>query len=381
MISYSNPTWDIFCKVVDNFGDAGVCWRLARQLVDERGQSVRLWCDDLAALARLCPQADPAQATQRIAGVEIRLWSDPFPVALPAQVVIEAFACELPAGYVAAMATRTPPPVWINLEYLSAEQWIEDCHRRASPHPRLPLLKHFFFPGFTTETGGLIREERLLERRAAFQGDCAAGWAALGLPTPQAGEISVSLFCYDNPALPALVETWQQGAKPVRCFVRQGRILDQLAAVMGDELRPGSVHRRGRLTIHALPFVPQKDFDALLWACDINFVRGEDSFVRAQWAARPLIWHIYPQDDDAHRLKLAAFLDRYCEDMPARPAMVCREFWNQWNRGAAADWGSLWEQRKALDTHAGRWAQRLATQKDLATSLAEFVEARLKSFV
>ena len=26
-------TWDIFCSVVDNFGDIGVTWRLARQLV------------------------------------------------------------------------------------------------------------------------------------------------------------------------------------------------------------------------------------------------------------------------------------------------------------------------------------------------------------
>ena len=42
-------TWDIFCSVVDNFGDIGVCWRLARRLSAGLGQQVRLWVDDLAA--------------------------------------------------------------------------------------------------------------------------------------------------------------------------------------------------------------------------------------------------------------------------------------------------------------------------------------------
>ncbi|HET9045379.1 MAG TPA: elongation factor P maturation arginine rhamnosyltransferase EarP, partial [Casimicrobiaceae bacterium] len=39
--------WDVFCKVVDNFGDAGVCWRLARQLVAEHDLAVTLWIDVL----------------------------------------------------------------------------------------------------------------------------------------------------------------------------------------------------------------------------------------------------------------------------------------------------------------------------------------------
>ena len=41
-------SWDVFCRVVDNYGDAAVCWRLARQLADEHGARVRLWIDLLA---------------------------------------------------------------------------------------------------------------------------------------------------------------------------------------------------------------------------------------------------------------------------------------------------------------------------------------------
>jgi uncharacterized repeat protein (TIGR03837 family) len=372
------PAWDIFCKVVDNFGDAGVCWRLARQLAEERGQAVRLWCDDLAVMAALCPQIDAKLASQRVHGLELHRWSDPFPSTPPADVVIEAFACELPAGYTAAMAERRQAPVWLNLEYLSAEDWVEDCHRRASPHPRLPLLKHFFFPGFAPSTGGLLREADLLERRDAFRREPAAMWAQLGLAPPRGGELSISLFSYENAALPSLLDQWAAGSQPIRCFVRPGRTLAQLASIIGADLAPGAVHRQGRLALHALPFVAQEEFDPLLWACDVNFVRGEDSFVRAQWAARPLVWHIYPQEDEAHRLKLAAFLDRYCADLPEDAARACQDFWECWNHATTPDWIAFWHHHETLARHAAQWSDRLAGEADLVSSLAEFVQVQLK---
>ena len=54
----SRPQWDVFCAVVDNYGDIGVCWRLSRQLAAEHGIAVRLWVDDLKPFARLCPAVD-----------------------------------------------------------------------------------------------------------------------------------------------------------------------------------------------------------------------------------------------------------------------------------------------------------------------------------
>lgn len=62
-------TWDIFCSVVDNYGDIGVTWRLARQLAAEHDLDVRLWVDDLAAFVRVCPSADVQLAEQLQQGV------------------------------------------------------------------------------------------------------------------------------------------------------------------------------------------------------------------------------------------------------------------------------------------------------------------------
>ena len=384
--------WDIFCNVIDNFGDIGVCWRLARQLVAEHQRQVRLWVDDLASFRPLCPDLDPHLDIQVLRGVEVRRWTTPLPALATtdiADVVVEAFACELPESYLAVMAARPEQdrPVWINLEYLSAETWVGGCHGLASPHPRLPLKKHFFFPGFapfTPNSGGLLREARLLEQRNAWQGDPAAAWARLGLPQAQPGEISISLFCYENPALPALLNAWTASAAPVRCLVPQGRALVQTAASLGEPpLRPGAAVRQGNLTLHALPFVRQEEYDHLLWTCDLNFVRGEDSFVRALWAARPLVWHIYPQAEDAHLPKLSAFLDLYCANLPPAEAAAIRAFWQAWNRSdhdntcgreVSAAWPAFFRQLPQLSAHATRWSERLASQTDLASKLVFFCE-------
>ena len=309
-------TCDIFCTVVDNYGDIGVCWRLARQLVHEREVAVRLWVNDLASLQRLCPAVDPTLAEQVWDGIAVRHWTLVFPEVEPAQLVIEAFACELPERYVLAMAGQRQKPVWINLEYLSAEDWVEGCHKLPSPHPRLPLVKYFFFPGFTPQTGGLLLERDLLARRDAFQNDeplLAAYWQSIGLELPQSDELRVSLFSYETPVLPELLQIWEQGAQAVTCLLPEGRALPQAAAYFGQQRgKAGDVWQRGKLRLQVLPFVAQEHYDELLWACDVNFVRGEDSFVRAQWAGRPFIWHIYPQHDGVHMQKLRAFMDLYC---------------------------------------------------------------------
>jgi len=162
------PLWDIFCRVVDNLGDIGVCWRLARQLAAEYPVRVRLWVDAPEVLAPLLPAFDPALERQEIEGVRIARWQSPLVFEQVADVVIEAFACDPPAGYLAAMADRPRPPCWVNLEYLSAEPWVAGCHGLASPHRRLPLVKFFCFPGLVPGTGGLLREQDLLTRRDAF---------------------------------------------------------------------------------------------------------------------------------------------------------------------------------------------------------------------
>jgi len=377
-------TWDIFCSVVDNFGDIGVCWRLARELSSGLGQSVRLWVDDLASFHRICHAVDPVRTSQHVGGVEIRDWNTPFPQVAPADIVIEGFGARLPDACIEAMVSRSPHPVWINLEYLSAENWVEGCHKLPSPHPSLPLVKYFFFPGFTSVTGGLLMERSLVQTRDAFQGDpaaIAAFWRSLGISPPDGEAVRVSLFCYDNAALPSLVEAWRTGSLPVVCVVPEGAALAQLSRITGQSVVPGLRVRLDRLVIQAIPFIELDQYDRLLWACDLNFVRGEDSFVRAQHAARPMIWQAYPQKEGAHLRKVSAFLERYAGALaPDIRSAYCvmTEAWNRESADVGRAWAALWPHRKALAAHARDWAERLASGGNLAIELAKFCEDRLK---
>jgi uncharacterized repeat protein (TIGR03837 family) len=381
--------WDIFCKVVDNYGDIGTCWRLARQLAAEHQAAVRLWVDRLASFAELCPGASISRDQQTIGPIEIRCWRPDFPPNLPeaevADVVIESFGCDLPESYVAAMvqkaAQQAVPPVWINLEYLSAEDWVEGCHRLPSLRTRWPLTKYFFFPGFTPRTGGLLRERDLLARRAAFGAAAEAEfWRGLGIP-PRGGsargdkEMRLSLFCYHNAALPELLSQWADGQDPVTVLAPPGPGADQTAAWFQEPLLIGRPLRRSSLTVYAIPFLPQPGYDQLLWACDVNFVRGEDSFVRAQWAQRPLVWQIYPQTDEVHLTKLEAFLARYSHGLEASAAVGrCWRAWNGKGQIAVA-WPDFAARRQALAEHGKVWASTLDQNGDLADNLVCFVRA------
>lgn len=367
---------DIFCAVIDNFGDIGVCWRLARQLAGEHGIAVRLWVDDLRVLRHIWPGVDASAAVQQCAGVDVRRWDSTFAAVEPAALVIEAFACELPPAYIKAMAGAAQPPVWINLEYLSAEGWVADCHGLPSPQRDGAPVKYFFFPGFTERTGGLLRERGLLQRRHVFQGDAAARRAFLdrcGVDDLPPGLV-VSLFAYENEALAPLLEAWSRSARSVVCLVPEGRALAAVGRFFGAAAPvAGNRWQRGALTVIAWPFLSQDDYDLLLWSCDLNFVRGEDSFVRAQWAGRPFVWHIYPQADGAHWAKLEAFLALYRVAQPAG-ADALAAFWRSWNgRGdMAAAWRDLVAALPALQQAAGQWSESLAPRGNLAGALVQF---------
>ena len=368
--------WDIFCSVVDNYGDIGVTWRLARQLAAEQGHVVRLWVDELGAFARLCPEASVNAERQHWSGVEVRLWAEPFPAVEPAQVVIEAFACQLPPSYVAAMAASGTRRLWLNLEYLSAEDWVAGCHGLPSPQPG-GLQKFFFFPGFVEGTGGLLREADLLARRRTFQADAQAQQAflqSLGV-VREVGARLISLFAYENAGLAGWMDALAADPQPTQLLVPLGKILADLQAWLGEaQLAPGDNRRRGNLLIHVLPFVAQDDYDRLLWCCDFNAVRGEDSFVRAQWAGRPLLWHIYPQEEGAHWDKLEAFLTIYSADLMPEVTAVQAEFWRAWNSGEGMEtaWAALLKAWPLLQRHAEQWCDQQAARADLATALEQF---------
>jgi len=347
--------WDIFCKVIDNYGDAGVCWRLACGLAAQ-GDYVRLWIDDLSVLAWMAPEGRP--------GVAVMPWRDDAAGAAAASapdVLVEAFGCDPAPDVLARFAERAAAAgggFWINLEYLSAEPHVERLHSLPSPVFRGPgagLVKRFFYPGFTPATGGLLREPDLLLRQQRF--DRAAWLAGRGIAWQ--GERLVSLFCYEPPALAGLLGQLAAAPAPVRLLATAGRASRAL---------PAGATSRGALALERLPPLTQTDFDHLLWACDLNFVRGEDSLVRALWAGAPFVWQIYPQDDDAHRAKLDAFLDWL--DAPAS----LRLFHHVWNGFSPAPLPAL------DDATLGQWratvqaAQaRLLAQDDLVSQLRRFV--------
>ena len=356
-----NPAmdWDVYCRVVDNHGDLGVCWRLSADL-GARGQRVRLWIDDASALAWMAPQGAP--------GVSVHRWPDAHATAAPGQVVIAAFGCQLPDGVLAAMAAARPAPVWVNLEYLSAEDYVERSHglpSLQSAGPAAGLTQWFFYPGLTDTTGGLLHEPGLAARRAAF--DRTAWLTSKGIERRQR-EAIVSLFCYaPQPAFGALLHALEaQGdGDSTLLLAAPGAATDLLREHLGPALA------RGRLRGVALPWLAQPDYDHLLWASDLNIVRGEDSWVRAQWAGLPFVWQVYPQHDGAHRAKLDAFLDRYLAEAPAAVASALRAASLRWN-----GWGDaplVLPPMGAWRTQAVRWRDGLASRPDLTTQLIGFV--------
>jgi uncharacterized repeat protein (TIGR03837 family) len=377
-------TWDVFCRVIDNYGDIGIAWRLARQLAAEHDGGVRLWVDDLHAFQHLCPAINVDTETQNYCGVDVRAWGKNIAAVIPANVVIEAFGCALPEFYLMAMSTQSSPPVWINLEYLSAEAWVATHHTLPSPHPSLPLTKFFFFPGYQKGTGGVLCERDLANRRDQFQrAEIAAFWQRLGFAAARDDELRISLFAYQNAALPDFLDAWARGEQPITCLIPDGKLVPQLAAWLGEsDLPVGEIRRRGRLELRILPFLNQDDYDRLLWACDINFVRGEDSCVRAQWAQKPFVWQAYPQAENVHWDKLDALAQNYVAGLPEAEANAVTAMWQAWNgRVDLADaWSDFMKVKTVLDKHAHSWTSWLAAAGDLAGNLVDFVEARFVEY-
>ena len=347
-------TWDLFCRVIDNLGDAGVCWRLCADLA-ERGETVRLWIDDASALAWMAPLGAP-----RVTVHDWHTHGASSEASAPGDVVIEAFGCELPAAFITRMAARTQPPLWVNLEYLSAETYVERNHRLRSPQSHGPgagLTKWFFYPGFTDRTGGLTRERGLMHRRAAFD---AAHWlGGMGIAA-HPGERVVSLFCYAQAAVPALLE--RLALQPTLLLCAAGAATEQVTCLLGPTLR------RGSLRAVALPWLTQVEYDHALWASDLNFVRGEDSFVRAQWAGAPFVWQAYPQDGGAQHQKIEAFLARHVQAMPAELAGSVTAMWAAWNRNSVT-LPAVWPDAQAWAHECRAWRASLLAQADLASQL------------
>ena len=381
--TYSSPNsstnkaicW-LFCTVIDNFGDIGVSWRLAQELHKRLGWHVYLFLDNIIALHTIMPQA-PKQLPAEFRGIHLRQWHEAqyadFQAALSPNIIIEMFACTLPNSV--RDIIRHKKPVWLNWEYLSAEDWAIRSHQ-------MPSLQHdgsqkyFWQMGFVPASGGLLRE---INYPIAIPKSETA--------TQKQPEIHIFAFGYPSDIWTKWCATLAAQKRPIVLHTAGGHIINSLKRVQfvpHDALmKHGDSHTQSSLKIISQDFVPQDQFDALLQQYDINIIRGEDSFVRAQYAAKPLFWHIYPQAEHAHLDKLDAFWHTYWQHIGTSPFQAAFTALSNELNGAhvlndkqrTEYWATLLDQQHEWQQAAQRWQQFLFEQPDTVSQLQNWLAA------
>lgn len=366
----SHKKWDIFCKVVDNFGDIGVCWRLAKQLQIEHGLHIRFFVDKLSVAKQILTEIDVNKNIQQYQDVTIVHWHDETGFDDAADIVVETFACGIPSAYLSNMDAET---IWINVDHLSAESWVPDFHACHGKHRETHFARYFYFPGFNKDTGGLLREQDLVTRRDIFQqshGLQQDFWQSLNINDALDG-VKVSLFSYPNAPIEELLQSLINGGQRVSLFLPFNdclptQLLGQKNVAIGDRLI------KGNLTLYILPFLTQDNYDKLLWACDINFVRGEDSWVRAIWAGKPFVWQPYWQTEQTHLVKLNAFLETFYANHTLSKTIA--ELHQAWAEGIFSTdaWQLYFANLADIKVLTERQSNALIRQEALSTKLVTF---------
>jgi len=309
-------TLDLLCKVVDNFGDIGVVYRLARALSElDDAPVLRLIVDNLQAFSLLEPAVDPSLAIQTVRGWTVLSWAGSVPApatenaaeddsvatyaaeyaGTPARAVIECFACGRPDWFEAMLfdPSDTCTKTIVNLEYLTAEPYADDFHKMPSLTRSSRVRKFMFLPGFTAATGGLILDGafmRALSRHVRVRLEPAEPYR-------------IMVFGYERDYSRIVEDIATFGLKrPVHVLLASGKSQQCFLDAWEGAGRP--------FVVEPLPFMRQEDWDELLVACDFLIVRGEDSLSRAALSGKPFLWHAYPQAGAHQLVKVQALLDR-----------------------------------------------------------------------
>ena len=397
-------TIDILCKVVDNFGDIGVAYRLAKALSDaEADLRLRMVVDDLGAFAALCPAIDPLKGLQELGAWTIVRWESPGDAAAELfradrpRVVLECFACGRPAWLEEILfdpADPLPRRVF-NIEHLTAESWAEDFHLLPAATRSSQVRKLFFMPGFTPGTGGLVIDRRFREARERWldRSGCAAGRRALAarlgarigarlggrsdgeLAAPDAAErFWTAVFSYERDYGRIVADLAEFSRdRPILALVAAGRSREPFMAAWLAAGKP--------FPAVSLPFLQQEDWDELLLACDFSIVRGEESLARAALAGRPFLWHAYLQDGNHQMVKVHALLELLRPRFEAESFGALERLWlaindrrkDEARSGGAEELLPVLRLAETLIPGFASFAEGLAAHGDLAARLLAFV--------
>lgn len=368
---------DIFCNVIDNYGDIGFCWRLAKNLTIRYNWNVSLLVNNLISFSKIEKNIDIRRDCQIIDKIKIFSWNEKELLNIkPAKIIISAFSCNLPNIY--KNNINKLYSIWINLEYLHTEQWIDDYHLLPS-YNNLFMKKFFFFPGFSKKSGGVIREPKLAIERNKMQNNFEIQEKFLkSIKIPKEiisfrkkGAKLIFLFCYNHSPISNIIKTLNSSEHEVILLFANTISVDLASLIYNKE----------RIKIFKIPFVSQDEFDRILWCSDINFVRGEDSFVRAIWAKKPLIWNIYPQDREKNVdiKKIESWLYLY-----SPPQCVCNFTisWNKYsnyNKIFHKNFIDLLSESNILDWQKSikKFTTKQAKKKDLIDNLVNFCKENI----
>lgn len=359
----------MFCRVIDNFGDAGIAWRLAQSLTRENGWQVRLIIDDRKTLAAMVPGVRQQNAAQVVENITVDAWENALNNA-PADVVIELFSCFLPPEYEAGIdrvrnAHPAKFPVVLALDYLTAERYAEESNGLLSPHPRYGYPKTFLFPGFSDKTCGVIYEADLAQKISAFKALGRKKEVLKNFGADPEHPFSLFFFTYPQPVIEQLAKALVADQRETQILLSPGKASDKLISAVQ------ALNGHNHIDFVRMPMVPQADFDRVLLSCDAALVRGEDSTMRAQLLGVPLIWMLYPQQEQTHLVKLAAFSELYCKALP----LSARQAWQNvslWINGKGEDtfaWKTWRDQFQNMVTGARTWQKTLFSHTSLTQRL------------
>ena len=284
---------DIFCQVIDNYGDVGVAYRLAREFK-------RVYPNK--KLRFVINKTEELNLIMKSNDVEVIAYKDISKIEDSADLIIETFACEIPKEYMDKALKNSK--LIINLEYFSAEKWVDDFHLQES-FLGGNLKKYFFIPGLSEKSGGILLDNEFLERKKKVEANKEYYLEKFGIKEKY--DLIGSVFSYKK-NFDSLIEELKKLDKKVILLILSEKTQKNFIKYFDNG------NNYDKIKFVKLPFFTYDKYEELLALCDFNLVRGEDSFVRALLLGKPFLWHIYPQDENTHIKKLESFLEKYCSN-------------------------------------------------------------------